>query len=560
MWVPLWVFVLSYLWLSMIIFQTVDFLRSPVLDFSIEHWASKAELHILTIGRINPLFERLWSHNHKKWEWALIPRMHRPADSFKREKLLLSGMFHVGQFSSRLKIPAVWWGSISGDAVSPENSCSLVVVSPENSCSLAGLHFGWGSLAWKFLLFGGVPRQSRLKIPAVSRGSISGEAVSPENSCSLVGFQFRWRSLAWKFLKFNEVLIRVGQSRLKVPAVWQGFISGEAVSGETASQELEAHQTAGIFRRDCLTRNGAPPNYRNYQARLPHPKWNPAKLQKFSGRLRHLNWKPTNCRNFQARLPHPKWSPAKLQEFSGETAWPEMEPHQTAGIFRRDGVTWNGTPPNCRNFQARLTHPNWNPAKLQEFSGETASPEMQPPSKLQEFSGETASPEMEARETAAIFRHDTSRPKWNSTKLQEFSGETRKLPHMEHPRQQEFLALEAVCKPRHSPDETSLGFSRDCEITSVQSMGFSFLLSKTLRFTLWIPNAQCWNQELDFSIIPESEKKDDGQNELSGIVSCDAAAIRIRIRIVRCQRPAKRRKCKLCETQAHFSSPTSPCS
>ena len=42
---------------------------------------------------------------------------------------------------------------------------------------------------------------------------------------------------------------------------------------------------------------------------------------------------------------------------------------------------------------------------------------------------------------------------------------------------------------------------------------------------------------------------------LSGIVSCDAAAIRIRIRIVRCQRPAKRQKHKRCETQAHFSSP-----
>ena len=47
--------------------------------------------------------------------------------------------------------------------------------------------------------------------------------------------------------------------------------------------------------------------------------------------------------------------------------------------------------------------------------------------------------------------------------------------------------------------------------------------------------------------------------ELSVIVSCDAAAIRIRIRIVRCQRPAKRQKHKYCETQAHFSTPTSPC-
>ena len=47
---------------------------------------------------------------------------------------------------------------------------------------------------------------------------------------------------------------------------------------------------------------------------------------------------------------------------------------------------------------------------------------------------------------------------------------------------------------------------------------------------------------------------------LSGIVSCDAAAIRIWIRIVRCQPPTKRQKHKHCETQAHFfSSPTSPC-
>ena len=45
-------------------------------------------------------------------------------------------------------------------------------------------------------------------------------------------------------------------------------------------------------------------------------------------------------------------------------------------------------------------------------------------------------------------------------------------------------------------------------------------------------------------------------HNLSGIVSRDAAAIRIRIRIVRCQRPAKRQKHKRCETQAYFSSPT----
>ena len=36
---------------------------------------------------------------------------------------------------------------------------------------------------------------------------------------------------------------------------------------------------------------------------------------------------------------------------------------------------------------------------------------------------------------------------------------------------------------------------------------------------------------------------------LSDIVSCDAAAVRIRIRIVRCQRPTKRQKHKPCETQ-----------
>ena len=40
---------------------------------------------------------------------------------------------------------------------------------------------------------------------------------------------------------------------------------------------------------------------------------------------------------------------------------------------------------------------------------------------------------------------------------------------------------------------------------------------------------------------------------LGGIVSCDAAAIRIRIRIVRCQRPAKHQK--PCETQARFLPP-----
>ena len=39
---------------------------------------------------------------------------------------------------------------------------------------------------------------------------------------------------------------------------------------------------------------------------------------------------------------------------------------------------------------------------------------------------------------------------------------------------------------------------------------------------------------------------------LSGIVSCDSAAIRVRIWIVRCQWPAKRQKHKPCETQGRF--------
>ena len=42
---------------------------------------------------------------------------------------------------------------------------------------------------------------------------------------------------------------------------------------------------------------------------------------------------------------------------------------------------------------------------------------------------------------------------------------------------------------------------------------------------------------------------------ISGIVSCDAAAIRIRIRIVRCQRPAKRQKHKHGETQPQSLPP-----
>ena len=49
-----------------------------------------------------------------------------------------------------------------------------------------------------------------------------------------------------------------------------------------------------------------------------------------------------------------------------------------------------------------------------------------------------------------------------------------------------------------------------------------------------------------------------------GIVLCDSAAVRIRIRIVRCQRPAKvakRQKHKPCETKGRFFvCLTSPCS
>ena len=47
--------------------------------------------------------------------------------------------------------------------------------------------------------------------------------------------------------------------------------------------------------------------------------------------------------------------------------------------------------------------------------------------------------------------------------------------------------------------------------------------------------------------------------KLSGIVSCDSAAMRIRIRIVRCQQPAKRQKHKPCETQGLFFSRRSLC-
>ena len=45
---------------------------------------------------------------------------------------------------------------------------------------------------------------------------------------------------------------------------------------------------------------------------------------------------------------------------------------------------------------------------------------------------------------------------------------------------------------------------------------------------------------------------------LSGIVSRDSAAVQIRIRIVRCQRPAKRRNPLPCETQARFFPPLLP--
>ena len=46
-----------------------------------------------------------------------------------------------------------------------------------------------------------------------------------------------------------------------------------------------------------------------------------------------------------------------------------------------------------------------------------------------------------------------------------------------------------------------------------------------------------------------------GAAKLSGIVLCDLVAIRTRIRIVRCQRPAKRQKHKPCETKARVFSP-----
>ena len=68
-----------------------------------------------------------------------------------------------------------------------------------------------------------------------------------------------------------------------------------------------------------------------------------------------------------------------------------------------------------------------------------------------------------------------------------------------------------------------------------------------------------WRTWRLFRLCGFPEHKNAGKYEyigmLSGIVSCDAAAIRIRIRIVRCQRPAKRQKHKHCETQARFIFP-----
>ena len=43
--------------------------------------------------------------------------------------------------------------------------------------------------------------------------------------------------------------------------------------------------------------------------------------------------------------------------------------------------------------------------------------------------------------------------------------------------------------------------------------------------------------------------------ELSGIVSCDSVAIRMRIRIVRCERPAKCQKTKTLRNKAPFIFP-----
>ena len=47
-------------------------------------------------------------------------------------------------------------------------------------------------------------------------------------------------------------------------------------------------------------------------------------------------------------------------------------------------------------------------------------------------------------------------------------------------------------------------------------------------------------------------------SKLSGLASCDAGATRIRIRIVRRERPAKRQKHKPCETQARYIFPFLP--
>ena len=47
-------------------------------------------------------------------------------------------------------------------------------------------------------------------------------------------------------------------------------------------------------------------------------------------------------------------------------------------------------------------------------------------------------------------------------------------------------------------------------------------------------------------------------SELGGIVSCDSAAIRIRIRILRCQRPTKRQNTNLAKQSPVFVLPTFP--
>ena len=61
----------------------------------------------------------------------------------------------------------------------------------------------------------------------------------------------------------------------------------------------------------------------------------------------------------------------------------------------------------------------------------------------------------------------------------------------------------------------------------------------------------CRHFSPQFRAIPRQECSLD----LGDFVSCNSAAIRVQIRIVRCERPAKRQKHKPCETKARFFSP-----